>query len=742
MHLPDIITDLGFILIAAALVSLLFKKLKQPVVLGYLLAGFLVGPNWAWFPTVSDTESVKVWAEIGVIFLLFGLGLEFNFKKLSQVGKSSSIIASFEVIFMLAAGFLTGRVLGWNNKDSLFLGGMLAISSTTIIVRSFEELGVKTKQYVSIVFGVLVIEDLFAILLMALLTTFSLSKNFSGMDLVFSIGKLGFFLTLWFAIGIYFLPSFFKKIQNYLNEETLLVTSVGLCLLMVILATKVDFSPALGAFLMGSLLAETTSGKNIEKLLHPIKDLFGAIFFVSIGMLIDPKALVQYGPHIILISIVTIVGKIISTSLGALISGTSLKNSVKVGFSLAQIGEFSFIIATLGLSLNVTSEFLYPIAVTVSAITTFLTPYLIKNSENAFQYLEKKTPAFILQGIERYQLAINKEQTNVGIIDILWKAFGWRSLLSSVFILALFHGAKSLSYLWTTSETNLSPYSNLSITIALTVLAAPFFWALALKKPSQKLTLEELARIKNLTLGIMIVRIAFSLALTVYVYNLIIPIKTLPLIVLVILTALLITLSFFSSKIFKKMETRFVENLNTHTESPEKKSQALSPWDGGLYEFAVHPNSHLVGKTLQDLAFRARFNSTVVLVERGEIQYLAPNKNWVLMPFDKLKLLSTDEQFESIFKEYESSITANLNNIATEKKADYGLSSFIIEPHSPLCGLQIKESKIRDKIEGIIVGIEREQNRIINPGPDTVLKAQDIVWIVGNLKKTESIKVL
>lgn len=739
MHLPALITDLGVILITAAIVSLLFKRLKQPVVLGYLLAGFLVGPNWPWFPTVTDVESIKVWAEIGVIFLLFGLGLEFNFKKLSQVGKSSTIIAAFEVIFMLVTGFLTGRALDWKNRDSLFLGGMLAISSTTIIVRSFDELGVKAKKYVNIVFGVLVVEDLFAILIMALLAAYSLSQGFSGEDLFLSIGKLLFFLTLWFALGVYFLPSIFRKIHAYLNEETLLVTSVGLCLLMVMLVTKVDFSPALGAFLMGSLLSETKSGEQIEKLLHPIKDLFGAIFFVSIGMLINPELLTKYVGPIMIITVVTIIGKLISSTLGAIIAGVDAKSSLKVGFSLAQIGEFSFIIATLGVTLKVTSDFLYPIAVSVSAITTFLTPYLIKGSEKSYLYLEKKLPKYFWDSLERYQLAMNKESTQSGFFEILWKAYGWSSLLSTVFILALFNGAKHLKVFLLAKENFSSDIVLIGILASTSSLAAPFFGALALKKPSTKLTRDEAERLKSLSFGITIVRWLAAFALAIYAFKLIIPVYSFPIFILATLLVLLIVLSFFSATIFKKMEKRFLENLSQNHKPSEKDQPRLSPWEGGLYDFSIHPNSNLVGRSLEEMAFRARFNSTVVLIERGEIQYFAPKKNWVLMPFDKLKILSTDDQIEKLIKEYEASLSTNLQEHNAEK-ASFGLHSFIIDPQSPLAGSKIKDTKLREKVEGIIVGIEREGNRFLNPSPDFTVQALDRVWMVGNLKKMETSK--
>ncbi|MFP5459830.1 MAG: cation:proton antiporter, partial [Bacteriovoracia bacterium] len=354
-HLPGLIQDLGFILMTAAAVTLLCKFLKQPVVLGYLIAGFLVGPHVPWVPTITDMESIKVWAEIGVIFLLFSLGLEFSFKKLVKVGGASSITALFEIVFMLVAGFFTGQIIGWSRMDSLFLGGILSISSTTIIVRAFEELGLKKKGFTNLVFGVLIVEDLAAILLLVLLSTVAATQTLSGTALLNSSVQLVFFLVTWFLLGIYLLPGLLNRIKPWLSNETMLIVSLGLCLMMVLVATRVGFSPALGAFVMGSLLAETREGHRIEEILVPVRDLFAAIVFVSVGMLIDPRILVEHGGVILVLTVVTIIGKFLSSATGALVSGQSLKTSVQAGMSLAQIGEFSFIIATLGMTLGVTN---------------------------------------------------------------------------------------------------------------------------------------------------------------------------------------------------------------------------------------------------------------------------------------------------------------------------------------------------------------------------------------------------
>ena len=435
-HLPALIQDLGLILMAAAIITILFKKLKQPVVLGYLIAGFLVGPHFTFLPTVQDQASISIWAEIGVIFMLFGLGLEFSFKKLKKVGKSASITASFEIWFMLGAGYFVGQLLGWSKMDSLFLGGILSISSTTIIVRAFEELQMKGLSFVSLVFGVLIVEDLIAILLLVLLTSVAVTQSLSGAEFIFSALRLLFFLIIWFLLGIYLLPIFLNKYRDLLSDETMLIVSIGLCLMMVIIATHVGFSPALGAFVMGSILAETPKGRRIEHLILPVKDLFSAIFFVSVGMLINPKILFDQFGIVILITAVTIVGKFISTLTGALLSGRNLKNSVQAGMSLAQIGEFSFIIATLGMTLKVTSDFLYPIAVAVSALTTFTTPYLIKYSDHFYLWLDRKIPIVAKSYLLRYEVAMSTT-TEVNVLSLLWREYGFKVVLNSTVVVAV-----------------------------------------------------------------------------------------------------------------------------------------------------------------------------------------------------------------------------------------------------------------------------------------------------------------
>ena len=436
-ELPGLIKDLALISIYAAIVLLIFKKIKQPVVLGYILAGMLVGPHIPFLPTINDMENIHVWANMGVIFLLFGLGLEFSFKKIVNVGKSALITATANILFLLFVGYQVGLILGWNTTDSLFLGGMISMSSTTIIIKAFDELNLKKEPFTFIVFGILVVEDVVGVLLLVLLPTIAIGKNVDGIDLLYSALKLAFFLVLWFISGIYLIPTLLKKIQKLLNDELILVISIALCLGMVLLAAKFGFSSALGAFIMGSILAETPIVEKIEKIISPVKDFFGAVFFVSVGLIVNPEMFVEYAKPIMVITIIVVVGQISMTTFGLLLSGKPLETALKCGFSLAQVGEFAFIIATLGVSLDVVSPQLYPIIVAVSVITTFTTPMMIKASRPIYEYVNKHLP-------DKYKQFLSKHTSNrptPNVEENLWRelfqTYFITLLLTSVILIAL-----------------------------------------------------------------------------------------------------------------------------------------------------------------------------------------------------------------------------------------------------------------------------------------------------------------
>ncbi len=732
IHLPVLIADLGLILAAAGVTTLLFKKIKQPLVLGYILAGVLVGPYIDFMPTVTDHKSITIWAEIGVIFLLFSLGLEFSFKKLVKVGGSASITAIVEVVFMLLIGFAVGKMLGWSTMDSIFLGGILSVSSTTIIIRAFEELGVKHKKFAGLVFGVLIVEDLVAILLLVLLSTLAVSQQFAGSEMLISILKLAFFLVLWFLGGIFLIPTFLKATKKLMNDETMLIVSLALCLVMVLLAVKVGFSPALGAFIMGSILAETTQAEKIEHLTKSVKDLFAAIFFVSVGMLIDPSILLEYALPIVAVTLATVVGKLLSSTLGALLSGQPLKTSVQAGMSLAQIGEFSFIIATLGLTLKVTSDFLYPIAVAASAITTFTTPYLIKVSEPFYNFLARILPQKWLDAISRYSSS-TQGITTFSDWKILLRAYAFNTVIHGVILVGIV--LLSSRYLQPFVSEHLINGNNgivISLIIAL-IFMIPFLWALAIRRIERK-AYSHLWLNKKYTRGPLVALELLRIALAIFFVGfLIVQFYNTWVAVSIALGLIIIGMIVFSRKLqsfYERMENRFLHNLNAREEA--NKQPEILPWDSHLLELTVAPESPLVGQSLVDLAVREKYGINIALIERGKIMIPTPNREERLYPNDKVLVIGTDDQLASVKPLFEGFVE---ETESTFPKQDMSLQKVIINSKSPVFGQSIRSSGIREKTQGLVVGIERNGQRILNPDSNLIFENEDIVWIVGNNKR-------
>lgn len=740
-HLPHLIGDLGLILMAAAVVTLLFKKWGQPVVLGYLIAGFLVGPHFAFLPTVREAASISIWAEIGVIFMLFGLGLEFSFKKLAKVGKSASITAVFEIFAMLGVGVLTGRFLGWSAMDSLFLGGILSISSTTIIVRAFDELGLKGKGFVSLVFGVLVVEDLIAILLLVLLSSVAATDSLSGSALMSSSLRLVFFLVLWFVLGLYLLPTFLKKFAHLLSDETMLIVSLGLCLMMVMIATQAGFSPALGAFVMGSLLAETPKGRRIEHLIVPVKDLFSAVFFVSVGMLIDLQALADHFGVIVLVTVLTIGGKFASTTFGALISGRSLRHSVQTGMSLAQIGEFSFIIATLGVSLKVTSDFLYPIAVAVSALTTFSTPYLIKGSGRLAEWIERKLPDGVTGALKRYEAAMSSSSDG-NVISLLWREYGIKIALNFVVVVAVTLAVER--FVLARVEEIFGAGAGLFACVVTLIVSAPFLWAVLFGKPSHSIVYDArtAVRLRRLQLGVSVVRFLIGCGLVGFIVGTFLSAFALSAVLVIVLVAVgVLFFSRFSEPVYRRLEERFISNLTENERAElEKKTPIpeLAPWDASLFECVLSPSSPLAGRSLLQSRLKETYGVTVAMIERAETRIFAPTRDDQLLPGDRLYVIGTEDQLAVVRDVIERKPASELPPL----DGKFGLESLVLNALDPFIRRPIRDSGIREAINGFIVGIEREGHRFLNPDSTMELLPDDLVWLVGDRELIRALRSL
>jgi CPA2 family monovalent cation:H+ antiporter-2 len=757
-HLPELIQDLALILLVGALVTILFKRIKQPLVLGYIIAGFLVGPHFSLLPTIVDHENIETFAEIGVIMLLFSLGLEFSFKKLVKVGGSASITAVTEIIFVGLGGYLTGHLLGWNQMDSLFLAGMLASSSTTIILRAFDELGLKSKQFAKVVFGVLVVEDLIVILLMVLLSTVAVTQQFQGMEILLTVLKLVFFLILWFLLGIYLLPAFIKRTKKWMDEETVLILSIGLCLGMVLLATQVGFSAELGAFVMGSLIAETVMAEKIEHVTQPIKQFFGTIFFVSVGMMIDPQAMYTYAGPIIAITLLTVFGKFIFSGIGALISGQPLKQAVQIGSSMAQIGEFAFIVAALGMSLGVISDFLFPIAVGVSAITTFTTPYLIKLSEPTYNTIVRILPTKWITQLDAYTSEAQQAKDNPLWKKIL-KEYNTILLINSIILIAITLLFKYTVIPFLNAQIEDVVWRNVVLITAAVLLSFPFLWAILVKKISVKgndgaiqqyylnysLTSISLHAIRYL-LGIFLIGFFVDQISTTH-YALMVAVPT-----------ILILLWLFSDrvqKIYQRIENQFVSNLNEreHLEllknkdvleiqhKNEEVKKHFQEWNAYVTELEASEAVFFAGMTLYELNWKELYGINIVYIRRNNKTIHLPDGRQRILPLDRVGILGTDEQIsqlKSLFDQ-ETQLEEGEEDIDIN---DIKLIKVQVTETNSYSGLTIKAAGVRKDLHSQVVGIERTGRRILNPSSSELIHTDDILWLVGDVNRVkECIKI-
>ncbi len=735
-HLPTLIADLALILLCAGVMTLLFKKLKQPVVLGYVVAGFLASPHMSYTPSVMDTGNIQTWADIGVIFLLFALGLEFSFKKIVKVG-GSAIIAACTIIFcMILLGIGVGLSFGWQRMDCIFLGGMIAMSSTTIIYKAFDDLGLRKKKFTGLVLSILILEDILAIVLMVMLSTMAVSHEFEGTELLGSIAKLLFFLILWFVVGIYLIPEFLKRCRKLMSEETLLIVSLALCFGMVVVAAHTGFSAAFGAFIMGSILAETIEAESIERLVKPVKDLFGAIFFVSVGMMVDPAMIVQYALPIVVITLAVICGQALFGTFGVILSGQPLKTAMQCGFSLTQIGEFAFIIASLGVSLRVTSHFLYPIVVAVSVITTFLTPYMIRLAEPASNYVDHHLPPSWQRFLVRYSSGsqpVNNEN--------MWK----RLLLALVRIVTVYSIVSisiiviSFRFLVPFLRENLPGVWGSVVGAAVTILCiSPFLRAIMIKK-NHSVEFTTLWNDSRVNRGPLVSTILLRIIIALVFVSFIIGSLFKTSIGLVIGVAiLLVTLMILSRQLKKQsilIERRFFQNLRYREmraeymgEKKPSYARRLLSHDLHLADFEIPGESVWAGKTLLDLHFGKTYGVHVASILRGRRRINIPGGSIRLYPMDKLQVIGTDEQLVAFGEEL-----TRVSHIDTNvfEKHEMTLQQFIIEPDSIFLGKTLRESGIRDKYRCLIAGVDREPDGMMAPDVNIVFMEGDIVWVVG-----------
>lgn len=739
-EIPFLVKDLALILMVAGIVTIIFKKLKQPLVLGYIVAGFLVSPHMPYTMSVIDETAIKTWADIGVIFTLFSLGLDFSFKKIVKMGASPIIATVVIVFFMMMLGISIGHGFGWSKMDCIFLGGMLAMSSTTIIYKAFDDMGLRQQKFAGMVMSVLILEDILAIVMMVMLSAIAGGNNPDGEQMIGSVIKIAFFLVLWFIVGIFAIPLFLRSVRKLINNETLLIVALGLCCGMAVLSTKVGFSSAFGAFVMGSILAETIEAEKIIKLVEPVKNLFGAIFFVSVGMLVDPKILIEYAIPILALVGSILIGQAIFGTFGFMLGGESLKSAMRCGFSMAQIGEFSFIIASLGLSLGVISNYLYPVVVAVSVITTFLTPYMIRLATPTYQAMEKHLPKRLINILNHF--AMSHPSTTQ---QSKWKSLLRQMLINTVAYSILTAAVIALMFTFVLPFTrSLFPgwklhwYANAITGILTLVLIAPFMRAIIMKKNHsnewKRLWVESSINRIPLLFTI-VVRFVIALAFIFYICNYLTRFTNALMIIIGIAVVSLMIASRWTKKRSIKMERLFIHNLRSRDIMAQVNGEKKPLYEGHLLDRDIHisdfdvpEDSSWGGKTLKELHLRERFGVDMSSIMRGSQRLNIPNGDTVIFPGDKLQVIGNDDQLQK----FATALSTDLipEDLEIEKR-EMKLRQLIISGKSEFCGKSLLESGIRDKYNCMVVGLEEGQENLTKIAPTRTFEKGDILWIVG-----------
>lgn len=727
-HTNGLIADLAWILLLGAIATLIFKRLKQPVVLGYILAGFLASPKFVYLPSISNLTNIEFWADLGIVVLMFTLGLEFSFKKLLRSGSSAVVTALVIITGMTLSGFGVGYLLHLNTINCIFLGGMISMSSTTIILKAFTDMGLKQKKFASLVLAVLIIEDLFAVLMLVLLSSIAMG-DVKGMELLFSVGKLVFFLIIWFVVGVYLLPSFFERYRDHLNSETLLVVAMGLCFSMAVFSVMCGFSLELGAFVMGSILAGTMVAERMERVVQPIKDLFGSVFFISVGMMVDPTVLATYWSEILLLAAVVIVGMIVFGSLGMLLTGQTLKVAIESGFSLTQIGEFSFIIASLGMGLGVLDSSLYPIIVAVSVITIFTTPYFIKLSGPFYRFAESHLPKRLEFLITRY----SKQTVDTSDIKNLWRdiisRYLWRIVLYSVILIAII--AVCRLYLFPIAERILPTWGRLVATLLTLTAMSPFLVALSFSstKPDERMRLHSTSSFYDVPLVAMrVIRYLISLLMIVYfiagVYGGAIGWLT-------GVAFFLFVIIFASSRVvlrYNKIEKKFLDNLNIRENTRSGiNNKVIDDLHQAFIE--IGPGCGFAGDRLRDSGIRSDYGASISSIRRGPQFMPLPSSDARIFPGDILGVIGTDDQIKRLNDDISESVRNFESLPVTQPEVE--LSSLQLSPSSAIIGRPLRETDIRGDFYSMLLKVQRGDD-YFTPSPDTILEPGDIIWVVGD----------
>ncbi|MBR5673896.1 MAG: cation:proton antiporter [Muribaculaceae bacterium] len=743
LDINSLISDLALILVLGAIATIIFKMLKQPVVLGYIVAGFLASPHFALLPSVAGEANIEFWAQIGIIVLLFSLGLEFSFKKLVDVGGSAIITALIIVLGMMSLGFVVGKFLGYGLVNSIFLGGMLSMSSTTIIIKALTDLNMRQRRFVPMTFAVLIVEDLFAVVMMVILSSIALNNSVKGGEMVVSILKLSFFLIMWFTVGIFMIPTTFKKFKRYISDEQMLIIAMGLCFAMVLFSIKSGFSAALGAFVMGSILAGTIEAERIERLISPVKDLFGAVFFISVGMMVNPTVMTQHWSVIALLAVVVIVGMIVFGTFGMLATGQPLKLAMESGFSLTQIGEFSFIIATLGTGLGVLDKSIYPIIVAVSVITTFTTPFFIKRAEPCYNAIYKVLPKSWTRLLNGYSQ--NASESEGSETKQLWKSIVSRYLVRlvvySVVIIALIALCRTYLKPLLFSWLGKGPWGRLSCAVGTFFIVGPFIASIimpTIKRSEYDQLVEANGTVSFVPVVVMlIVSAILSMIYTAIILQSIYPsaVSVIAAVLLVLVTVIVV--GTFPSPLRNRLaniEKRFINNINERENRRTGREHNLVS-DLHLAYMTVGHGCPFVGDRLRNLDLRSRYGINLVNIQRAGKQHPVPSGEMRIFPGDVLGVIGTEEQIQRMLPLVE----AQSDHVETSN-LDVKFIHFAIGEQSPIVGQRLEKTHLREDYGALLVAVQRGEDEYISPTPDLLFKAGDILWIVGDPKQLSKLK--
>ncbi len=738
-ELAPLVKDLALILVVAGVVTLLFKRLRQPLVLGYIMAGFMVSPQFPYTISVIDIANVRLWADIGVIFLLFSLGLDFSFKKILKMGVAPVIAACTIIFCMMVSGMAAGKLFGWSHMDCIFLGGMLAMSSTTIIYKAFDDMGLRQQRFAGLVMSVLILEDVLAIVLMVMLSALAHGSSPDGGEMLGIVARILFFLILWFVVGIFIIPMLLRRMRKLINDETLLIVALGLCFLMAVVSSGVGFSSAFGAFVMGSILAETVEADKIIKLVEPVKNLFGAIFFVSVGMLVEPAVIAEYAVPIVVLVLTILVGQAVFGSFGYLVSGQPLKTAMKCGFSMAQIGEFAFIIASLGLSLGVIGKFLYPVVVAVSVITTFLTPYMIRFATPCYAFLERRLPPKLIAALNGITLSRPSAAT---------AGSKWKGLLAQMATNVVIYGILSVAVIFL-MFTFFLPFvrhllvgwhwtANFICGLLTVVAISPFLRAMVMKKNHSrefKALWAESRRNHMPLIFTVIVRVAVACSFVFYVCNYLSRFTDALMITIAVAVVVLMVLSRGLKRESIRIERVFMQNLRSRDIEAQVQGRKRPLYDGHLLDRDVHmadidlpADSLWAGKTLRELELRNRFGVHISSILRANRRINIPDGNSIVFPADRLQAIGSDEQLLALAEAVRQEV---YGDDADMEKRETKLRQMVIAKGSPLAGKTLRESGIRDVYGCLVVGIEEGKENLSLPDPARRFMPGDVVWVVG-----------